>query len=259
MSSRQAFTLIELLVVIAIIALLMSLSIVAVHGIFSSVENSRQQTEINNLANAVEMFKSHYGEYPPSSIELYNRTTASAGYENTPSAHYLRRIFPNIRLTTGSHNWIVGGPSGQVTLTGFECLVLFLGGPNLDGWGKDKANPTNLSGPKDTPYYRFDLNRIQRPRQIPVFNDRSGTPYAYFSRSLTSAYVAGDCSGSGGLPTAQFYRQANNQPQKPDSFQIISAGRDRRFGNGGVVPGSLSRQDMDNFTNFSSGELKAFR
>jgi prepilin-type N-terminal cleavage/methylation domain-containing protein len=272
-SRRTGFTLIELLVVVAIISMLMTLSVIAVHGVYRSVDNSRQQAEINNIANACEMFKSKYGHYPPSWIQLYNNQPAPAGYESTDSAKYLRAIFGSSFPVRNSHSWIQRGPGAGsarlLTLSGFECLVLFLGGPNGTGWGKDKSNPTNMSGPKEAPMYTFDQNRLAFTQQGGgVYLDRFGTPYAYYSGAVYF-YVGGswqptDCQNVGSFPNAFYYAESNGVPVKFQSFQIISAGRDRQFGSSGqrvgtFVAGSLRAEEMDNFTNFHTGELRSLR
>lgn len=67
---RAGFTLVELLVVIVIIGILMGLLIPAIMGAIHTANNARVVAEINNMASALEQFKSQYGDYPPSRIIL---------------------------------------------------------------------------------------------------------------------------------------------------------------------------------------------
>lgn len=62
--SRKAFTIIELLTVIAVVAILMAIAF----GIYRSVNERGQMTraeaEIAALAQALEQYRNHYGDYP---------------------------------------------------------------------------------------------------------------------------------------------------------------------------------------------------
>ncbi len=76
-SPRRAFTLVELMVVIVIIGIIAGFALPA---IFSAVKAARQgayKLEVDTLADAVEKYRTKYGDYPP---------TAALAYYGTPPA-----------------------------------------------------------------------------------------------------------------------------------------------------------------------------
>jgi general secretion pathway protein G len=89
---RSGFTLIELLVVIIILALLVALLLPAINGAMRTARNAAVQAEINQLAQALEAFKSKYGDYPPSRIYLSENGDFSGGGgvvgSNSPVSDY---------------------------------------------------------------------------------------------------------------------------------------------------------------------------
>jgi prepilin-type N-terminal cleavage/methylation domain-containing protein len=66
-TKRRGFTLIELLVVVVIIAVLAALISAAVTGAIVRAKEARITMELDNLAQAMELYKSKYGSYPPNS------------------------------------------------------------------------------------------------------------------------------------------------------------------------------------------------
>ncbi len=60
------------------------------------------------------------------------------------------------------------GPAGVITLTGAECLVFFLGGPDTvgadpvgDGFSKNPRNPFAPGGSRIGPFAEFDIDRFR--------------------------------------------------------------------------------------------------
>ena len=84
-SGRRGFTLVELLIVIAILALLVSLLSASVWKALATANRVKNQAEINQIAVAVENWKSRFGIgiYPPSRIILCE-----------PSAYYYQNNNP---------------------------------------------------------------------------------------------------------------------------------------------------------------------
>lgn len=82
--NRSGFTLIELLVVIAIIGLLAGLIIPAVMGAVKSAQQGAYKLEVDTLAEAVEKYRSKYGDYPPD------------GSNWSIMERHLRKAFPQI-------------------------------------------------------------------------------------------------------------------------------------------------------------------
>jgi len=83
---RRGFTLIELLVVIVIIGVLIALLVPAIAGAVRTARDAAVTSEINTLGQALESFRTKFGEYPPSRVILRedgiydtNSTTALTG------------------------------------------------------------------------------------------------------------------------------------------------------------------------------------
>jgi prepilin-type N-terminal cleavage/methylation domain-containing protein len=157
-------------------------------------------------------------------------------------------------------------------LTGDQCLVFFLGGvvtgppnslPAVRGFANDPlnaANPARLGA--YGPFFQFESKRlVMGANGFYSYNDPYGTPYAYFSSYKLAngynRYGTSDCANLGvspyvqsTTPTVTFYN--------PKSFQIISAGKDKTFGPGGLWgPNNppTTTAGADDMSNFSSGLL----
>jgi general secretion pathway protein G len=62
--NKEGFTLIELLVVIAIIALLSSLSVIAINRSRMLARDAKRKADLKNIVIALEMYYQEYGVYP---------------------------------------------------------------------------------------------------------------------------------------------------------------------------------------------------
>lgn len=239
------------------------------------------------------------------------------------SAEYLSSIFPGINLNLG-HQWAGGSPmpGGYVILEGQQCLTFFLGGMRYPGsahvgFNTDKTNPTaNSTSTRLGPFFEFEPSRIEPGLTFPAYKDVYGSAYLYFASTApgmnnyrnrffpaplsvpndceTIANYAGTLSfvpyfvgtvptvpqGSWGLlvgaPPFKFH--------KSDTYQIISAGKDKLYGTGGqwnqtdpeqsaflppavasAAPYSISltpaqwqealQANYDNITNFAGGRV----
>jgi prepilin-type N-terminal cleavage/methylation domain-containing protein len=266
---RDGFTLIELLVVIAIIAVLVSLTTAAVMKALSKGPETVTRTEIGQLETAVENFKTKYKvDYVPSRIVLFS---SRGSYTLTNQLHkdsvdYIERVWPRIAWATTTMNW--GGTNGA-TLEGHQCLVFFLGGVQSGGgclgFSTDPTNPTAAGGDRVS-FYEFKPDRLKAVQgsYLSYLDPYKGltTPYAYYSSYKTTnnynPYGGNDNAGIG----AQVYKVTTTAPiryNKPDSFQIISAGADKNFGTDTTwtpaSSGNLSANAKDNMSNFASGLL----
>jgi prepilin-type N-terminal cleavage/methylation domain-containing protein len=166
--NRSGFTLIELLVVIAIIGLLAGLIIPAVMGAVKSAKQAAYKLEVDTLAEAVEKYRSKYGDYPPD------------GSSWTVMERHLRKAFPQIlqseinllnpAATATSppvHNHFAGG--GTSVMDPPEALVFFLG-----GFSADPQRPfTGTGGPfvsisgvlqynvqRSSPFFEFKTSQL---------------------------------------------------------------------------------------------------
>lgn len=76
-TSRRAFTIIELLVVMAIIAILSGIFFGVASGVRERSRISRAQSDLVLLAQYLEQYKAHYGDYPH--VTLLESTSAGGG------------------------------------------------------------------------------------------------------------------------------------------------------------------------------------
>jgi prepilin-type N-terminal cleavage/methylation domain-containing protein len=268
---RNGFTLIELLVVIAIIAILVGLTAAAVIQYLNKIPVINTTNDIQQLATALENFKTKFGFYPPSRIRLCSSQTmyANAGVAGSLdqlSLAYLNQMFP--RMVLAGADWSGGVQPGfsSVILEGDECLVFFLGGiptnnptPGCLGFSTDPHSPWTLATVANNqrigPFFTFDTSRLVQihaadptsPSAFYSYKDSydKNQVFAYFQsgktpngyNSLYQAVKVSDCNLLSVWPYAEFMAAsaADQRPPRylnPTTYQILSAGRDGIFGRG---------------------------
>ena len=95
-SGLLGFTLIEVLVVVAIIGMLASLTLLGLQGSTQSARNTKRKTDVAEVQNAVELYKSDCKQYP--TVDVFSLTTSLKGDDSlglnscTSSNIYLRAI-----------------------------------------------------------------------------------------------------------------------------------------------------------------------
>jgi prepilin-type N-terminal cleavage/methylation domain-containing protein len=259
---RSGFTLVELLVVIAIIGVLVGITVPAVQAVRSSFERSANKFEAQSLNDAVEKYRSIYGDYPPdgSSAAIMQR--------------HLRKAFPNILQ---SEIDLLNG----VQLDPAEALVFFLGGFSSDKQRPitGKGGPIVNTGTTASPVYNYNVARENSMHEFvsgrlvlddefvfansandpfPVYMARNnpssvGCPYVYFdSRTYTAnrgtvanpiynCYQPSDIVTTtanmprGKLGAVRPYLKSVTGPnnfafENSKTFQIIGPGSDGLFG-----------------------------
>jgi prepilin-type N-terminal cleavage/methylation domain-containing protein len=264
---RSAFTLVELMVVILIIAILVSLISSAALKAMQKIPEVTTRTEISQLEMALQAFMADYGlTAPPPSYLVLNEASPL----NTPSAPFLTQVFGRNFGSQGWVDWNGDGiqQTAPWYLEGEQCLVFYLGGipsaPGLAGYSPqgfstnnmNPALPVTVSPKRKGPYYTFQvarlklltaLNPIASPFPVyidawqtktgPFFATLGGTPYAYFSSNgnNNTGYLQNapqplqDCASIGAY--AYYIAGTNpNQFMNPNTYQIISAGKDGIFG-----------------------------
>ncbi len=241
--ARSAFTLIEILTVLVIVGVLLGLLLPAIQGAIRTAKAAAVTAEIEMLGQALAQFKVAYGEYPPSRIMLIENGLYAA--PSTPlavagttditrlqlvqrSRRYLNRFWPRMPLFSNlplpsPPPWYDFNGNHQVdpnpyVLSGFQCLVWFLGGvPDYDssgtftggltGFGRNPVNPFTNSSSRTPPYYEFRRQRLLMlpldPSGVPAYTDSLGNPYApgrtvnlmaYFSAYGNNQYDPNDCN-----------------------------------------------------------------
>ena len=144
--SRGGFTLIELLMVMIIIGILIALLLPAISSSLKTARNAAVSSEIGLLVQALESFKSRYGDYPPSRVLLVESGNYSTFVNNTSPLSSI----PDTESPTG--NDITVGQLAQRTLVAmrkFWPRVVFATSPN-------SPNPVNGT----TSWYDFNGNGL---------------------------------------------------------------------------------------------------
>jgi prepilin-type N-terminal cleavage/methylation domain-containing protein len=276
---RGGFTLVELLVVITILAILFALTAAAVIKAIGKGDEVKLRNEISQLANGVQAFKTQFqATYVPSHFTI--RTQYSyADPIQAADAQYLKSVWPRIGapIKDNAGNviglqvnwWGLSGANGT-TLTGNQCLVLFLGGPDgVSGFSSSATDPmapppTTNPPPRVGPFYEFDPSRLVGAPL--TYKDIFGLPYVYFS-----SYKSGNdynptadkvtLTNSDGTTVTMVPYQINaTRFANPNAFQIISAGKDGMYDTAnstggrlnwaGATGGSPSQESYDNMANF---------
>jgi general secretion pathway protein G len=295
---RAGFTLLEILVVVVIILILAGLISGAAYRGLSKAREVRNRSDISQLSIAVENFKTRFGSYPPSRVILcedyreyfLGNNPASGQYKtqlHQDSFEFINRIFPRINWSWTSPSqawkgidWNQDGlpTAGDQGLEGEQCLVFFLGGmvgpgPQLLGFSTNSQNPMLPGGDRIGPFYEFQTGRLgvwpgTLAPYLSYLDYYGNQPYAYFSSYKApnnyNRWGGNDCPSllknlvppvSAGLVA---YFDAPGRFINPNSFQIISAGKDGFFGPGGGVwtpanassfypDPSIGRDDQSNF------------
>ena len=242
---RPAFTLVELLVVIGIIAILAALVTPAVMRAQASARNAAIKAEIDMLHMAIMNYKNEYGSFPPCSTG----TTVITGTD--AASRHLLRIFPRIAnsATAAAQAQRLSYLNTTAPTTSRvlpeTALPLWLYGynddPQVPVYSLDSAN-NPLPRKK---LYDFDQSRIANLTYLAPNADR--TPFIYIDSSQYKSidYVTNGNVTIGGnkyyvwrsdpsfnpINTAPASLTAAGAPSpfNPDTFQLLSAGRDGTF------------------------------
>jgi type II secretory pathway pseudopilin PulG len=280
---------VELLVVMTIIAILFALTAAAVVRAMVKMDEGRTRNDISQLQVGVQAFKTDFGiSYIPDTLYL------PPGADPTKqSVQYMTSVWSRIyNVNTGvdriSDNPINrqywGTGNAAVKLQGYQTLVFFLGGArdatgNPIGFSTDAASPMSQAGltgasSRKGPYFDFPISRLQvlpndktANNPFPAFIDVYGTtPYLYFSASKAgndynvtySTSIPGPQVGQS-LAGSSFsvvpFQISSTRFANANGFQIIGAGKDGLFGNGGTnwagyPGGTTSMQGYDDVSNF---------
>lgn len=261
--ARPGLTAIELLVVFSILAILLALAGGAVMMVRGSDMAATTNTEIREMVAGLEAFRTKFGGYPPS----------QATFNPNAVDPELQRLWPSIDIKSVCASL---GVTSSTSLSGDQCLVLFLGGRHdsngVYGLSTSKRNPFDAAGDREGPFFKFKPNRLKANAGSPFYSYSDGFAkslyngqemfpiYAYFAPGRKVGYRDGDCAGladpKGATPKP--YKDAAGEYLNRQSFQILSSGRNLLWGTGrNWTPGTgVGEPDgNDNISNFAGGPL----
>ena len=228
--ARGGFTLVELLVVIIIISILAAIAVPAVMRAVATANNARIKTEIDMLHMAIMQYKNEHGSYPP-----------CVDFPTGTLNKHVNRLFP--RATSGFT------PALAVAVQPDTAISTW-----LSGYSDDPMAPLNGSRKK-----LFDFDESRRSSDRFTAPSKPKSPYIYIdsahyttgtgASTTLSTFTAADLAFAPPytayfahrVPTTAAPNLFNNLNQpafNADSFQILSAGRDEKYGND---------DDMSNF------------
>jgi hypothetical protein len=200
--------------------------------------------------------------------EVSDDYSANSSQLSLDSQYYLGTMFPRLTFPTKASGSIVdwsgnGAYTTPIVLTGDQCLVFFLGGnPHLpsdlggvNGFNTNPAQPQTAGGTtRIGPFFEFQATRLVSLYQtstaqnltlnpnniyLSYLDTYKQQPILYFSAYKNAnnynRYGTSDCPyavGANGAPVAANvwpYGQGNTQFWKPNSCQIITAGRNGTF------------------------------
>jgi prepilin-type N-terminal cleavage/methylation domain-containing protein len=262
---RHGFTLIELLIVIMILALLATMLAGAAWKVLQRAKELECNVEMSEISTGLVDFKTRFGAFPPSNLTLTNNIAANP---DPVSRQFLLKCWPRLQATV---NWSAMGVDVGRPLSGDQVLVWALGGAQAGtanngaclGFFDNSTDPTQPGGTRIRPFYEFASNRlINVSGRGPGFSYsdayNQGSPYLYFAAQPRGNAYSADCKVVNGVTVKPYFDVASPMHYiNPDSFQIICAGRNGKFGKGGnwspqnadtvYPPGSDGSDDLANF------------
>ena len=259
-SPRPAFSLIELLVVIAIISILMGLIVAATQKVRDSADRSENSDRISQITAAVGLAKAKGAMDYVWSGTFHLRTSYPTGNER--ELDLLKRMFPQMDL---SDNGLP--PDAQADLNPNQALLFLLTGGtplNYQGFSNNPKRPFTRPAAGEIrkgPWLQVTPKMIQEASNGHAeLVDPWGTPYIVFAakKGKPNKYDVDMHENPQEWPlgyvTVTPY-QYGGKYLNENGFQLISAGRNRRFGRGGTDFPATTPDGDDDQANFSRSIL----
>ncbi|MDO5580801.1 MAG: type II secretion system protein [Planctomycetia bacterium] len=276
---KTGFTLIELITVILIIGLLSVLSVGAYIGAKRMFAGLTVKQELDNIARALEQYKTTYGEYPPDAWAS----------DQEVQRHILRR-WPDV-LKSGAVPAYLTYYTANIASKPESVLLFWLCGPYRpsedarNGFSLNKSDPfdlaaaNNASGNYEPPMLplTYDLKADERHhgncnqealiyKDVPIVyfkataNKLGLGAYADLKADAAGVKIKSRNAGTYGIavPYAMYKNGTVFSWYNTDGYQLITAGEDNNFGKTDLPrnlsdPSTYSLEDSDNVTNFCEG------
>jgi prepilin-type N-terminal cleavage/methylation domain-containing protein len=263
-TARPSFTLVEMLVVLGIIAILAALLLPAAMGVVTRARNAAIAIELNQIAAAIESYKSDHGDYPPNFRDW------------RIFMQHVRKCYPKIAQTeinaffqTDMSGNLVYDMNGNLTflpnmqLNEGEALVFWLSHTTTDPRFCFGLTNTNVSFKKyyefddtrlvagaggtrsylakyckDAPYVYIDSRSYKALARFEALNDAGGDTYAFAQdmanmNLVVRPYYSDTLITGTPIPTGQngtVVTRDRLKPMNASSFQLLCAGQDGNFG-----------------------------
>jgi type II secretory pathway pseudopilin PulG len=234
-SRRRGLTLVELVMVIMVTLILGTFVWKAAAKTIGWANNSRMSIEISQMSKALDAFCMRFGDYPP---DLHDQLAVwkflKARFPRCP-----RQKYPDLAKHSPA-----------------SALYFWLAGPNGKGYSVNATDPFGDGGKRIAPFYKFDKERVKLVDGVMEFfpprSKEGSAPYLYFRGSGAKGY-----DGHPGWSPAKPYRDSvAGKWINPDTYQILCAGNDGKFGGGNHYPGGpdYDEANLDDITSFSQGD-----
>lgn len=273
-ATRRGMTLVELLAVVLIIGILIALLVPAVIRAVDRARDAQAIGEMNQLTQALNDFKSKYGDYPPSRILLdesgnyyqyssnFNTLASSSSTNDITyaalaqrSLSYLRKFYPRMTglgagaLQLGTFYDFNGDGqmnlNGPYILQGHQCLVFFLGGVSNRSIGSGGVAQYGMMGigknpANPFPPLPFASAALAANREAPLFEFRGNR---LFDATGTNFPGYLDPIGSGN--SARFYAYFSSYGNNGYDPNDVNVPMNQTTGIGGFDPNDLADNNMN--------------
>jgi hypothetical protein len=242
---------------VLIIAILATLVTLGVSKAMSYAKQVATKTEMGQIEHALGVAAIEMGRVPfiPSYLVLLPTPASYDSYAGPDKAfadmsrRILTQMFPKWAAGVKPASW------GSAKLGADQAFVFLLRGKDGNGFSASDGDPCAPGGKRFGPYYEFKADRLNMaPNGFPQYRDywdNPGKHLVVYSQMMVgqSASPAGEVPA--GSPGRQF--QAANKYFMPKGYQILSAGKDGKWGayTTPVFTGNLVGDGEDDQSNFA--------